>query len=71
MSDNLPPEPGESVRELVLKLIEGGMSPSDISEAMDKRVASRTIYRWAKGESAPQNRAAYETLVSLVASKCE
>lgn len=43
-------------RELVLQLQAAGHSPSDIAEKLNGRVSSRTIYRWAKGEHAPQQR---------------
>ena len=43
-------------RELVLQLQAAGMNPTDISEKLNGRVSSRTIYRWAKGEHAPQQR---------------
>jgi IS30 family transposase len=59
-----------SVRELVLKLVEAGFSPQTISDAMEKRVSSRTIYRWARGESAPQNEMDLKVLLDLVAEKC-
>jgi hypothetical protein len=60
-----------SVRELVLKLIDvAGLTPQEISEAMEKRVASRTIYRWARGESAPQNDRDLQVLKDLVAARC-
>lgn len=58
------------VRSLVLKLIDAGLSPQEISEAMDKRVSSRTIYRWARGESAPQNDMDFKVLEDLVAARC-
>jgi len=57
-----------SVRELVLDLLDQGYTPITLSEAMDNRVASRTIYRWARGESQPQNETDYEVLVSLAAT---
>jgi len=41
---------------LVLKLQAAGHSPSDIADKLNGRVSSRTIYRWAKGEHAPQQR---------------
>ena len=60
-----------SVRDLVLRLIdEAKLSPQEISEAMEKRVSGRTIYRWARGESAPQNDMDLKVLEELVAQKC-
>ena len=64
-------EEGGSVRELVLKLIDvAGLTPQEISDAMEKRVSSRTIYRWARGESAPQNDMDRTVLENLVADRC-
>ncbi len=60
-----------AVRDLVLRLMdEAGLSPQEISSAMEKRVSSRTIYRWARGESAPQNDMDLEVLENLVADRC-
>lgn len=73
MSQDLPPEVDAHltkerdprVRQMVQELIEKDMSPQFISDAMDKRVSSRTIYRWAKGESFPQNDKDLQVLVDL------
>lgn len=46
----------EKARKLVLTLQAAGHSPSDIADQLNGRVSSRTIYRWAKGEHAPQQR---------------
>lgn len=55
------------VQELVRRLTEdAGMTPQEISEALDSRVSSRTIYRWARGGSFPGNNRDYEALVELV-----
>jgi len=44
-----------TAKEMVIHLIDNQeMSPQDISEAMGGRISSRTIYRWARGESLPQ-----------------
>jgi len=62
---------GPSVRDLVIRLLdEAQMTPQAISEAMDNRVSSRTIYRWVKGESLPQNSSDHQALVQLVQEKC-
>ncbi len=46
----------KTAKEMVIYLLDHAeMSPQAISEAMEGRVSSRTIYRWAKGESLPQN----------------
>jgi len=61
-----------SVRELVLQLIDKAqMTPQEISEAMEKRVSGRTIYRWARGESVPQNDQDLKVLEELVAQRCK
>ena len=38
------------------RLIASGLSPVSISDALEARVSSRTVYRWARGDSAPQRR---------------
>ena len=53
-------------KELVLRLLEGKMTPQSISKAMDDRVSARTIYRWSKGESGPQQQSDYDALLDLV-----
>ena len=59
-------------QELVLLLLnEGKMTPQEISEAMDNRVSSRTIYRWSKNESGPQQQSDYEALLDLVGKHCK
>jgi ribosomal protein S28E/S33 len=46
----------KTVQEMVIHLLDkAGMRAQAISDAMDGRVSTRTIYRWAKGESLPQN----------------
>ena len=46
---------GTSAKTMVEKLMaDANMSATDISEALGLRVSRRTIYRWAKGESEPQ-----------------
>ena len=55
----------ERARELVLQLQAAGHSPSDIVEQLNGRVSSRTIYRWAKGEHAPQQRSDLVALEKL------
>jgi hypothetical protein len=47
------------------------MTPQEISEAMEQRVSGRTIYRWARGESVPQNETDLKVLEDLVAQKCK
>lgn len=63
-------ESGSDVKEMVRRLVEdAGMSPQEISEAMENRVSSRTIYRWGKGESIPGNSYDLEALQMLVQSR--
>tara|TARA_R100001163_G_C5055810_1_gene192245 strand:+ start:613 stop:825 length:213 start_codon:yes stop_codon:yes gene_type:complete len=60
-----------TAQKLVTQLQAAGLSPQDISARLDNRVSSRTVYRWAKGEHAPQNRSdlvALERLAALVAA---
>jgi hypothetical protein len=65
-----PEELLRRARKLVLQLQAAGHSPIDIAEKLNNRVSSRTIYRWAKGEHAPQQRsdlAALERLAAAIA----
>lgn len=58
----------EDARSLVIRLLsEARLSPIEISEALGGRVSSRTVYRWANGESSPQNASDFEALKALVA----
>jgi hypothetical protein len=58
-------------KALVLRLQnEAKMTPQDISAALASRVSSRTIYRWAKGESAPQQSSDFKALEALVSERC-
>jgi hypothetical protein len=56
-------------RTLVQRLIASGLSPVSISDALGARVSPRTVYRWAKGDSAPQrasDRVALERLAQTL-----
>ena len=67
MSDEISTD---RVKTLVQQLLDqAGMSPQDVAEALDNRVSSRTIYRWAKGESVPGNSHDYEALTALHAQR--
>jgi DNA-binding transcriptional regulator YiaG len=58
------------VRDLVRKLMDTAkMTPQEIAEELENRVSSRTIYRWAKGESEPQQRSDVDALMQLVMAK--
>lgn len=59
------------VREMVLSLIDvAKMTPIEIAEAMDGRVSPRTIYRWSKGETCPQNERDFKALMTLYQDRC-
>lgn len=59
------------VQGLVTRLTdEAKMTQQEISEALDGRVSTRTIYRWGKGESAPGNHSDAEALRDLVRRRC-
>jgi len=58
---------GQLARTLVRQLLrEAKLSPIEVSNLLGGRVSSRTIYRWAKGESLPQNGSDIEALRTLV-----
>ena len=55
---------------LVIRLIkEAKLSPNDIAQLLNGRISSRTVYRWGKGESYPQNTSDFNALVDLVKVK--
>lgn len=54
---------------LTKKLIDGGMTPNEIAEALEGRVSPRTIYRWARGESVPGNSSDFDALQALANRK--
>lgn len=41
-------------QQMVQRLLEAGYSHAKIADALGGRVSARTVYRWAKGEHAPQ-----------------
>lgn len=53
-------------KDLVNTLLTKGLSHQAIAEAMGNRVSSRTIYRWAKGESGPQQTSDLAVLREMV-----
>lgn len=55
-------EDSQEARRLVRQLMDRGLSATDIAEKLDQRVSSRTVYRWAKGESTPQQSSDLERL---------
>jgi hypothetical protein len=56
-------------RALVQDLIASGLTPASISQALGGRVTSRTVHRWARGDSAPQRRTDLVALESLAATR--
>lgn len=61
--------PAEEVSVLINGLMDGGMSAVQIAGKLDHRVSVRTIYRWAKGESVPQQSSDVAALKRLVEEK--
>ena len=60
-----------NARLMVSRLMDDhNMSASEISEALGLRVSRRTIYRWAKGESEPQQASDLTELSKLYQQKC-
>lgn len=55
----------EEAKDLVNALMDLGMTPQEISDGVEGRVSMRTIYRWGKGESVPQNQTHFQALVDL------
>ena len=45
------------------------MTAAEISDALGKRVSRRTVYRWAKGESEPQQVSDLQELEKLFEKK--
>lgn len=62
------PTPDEA-QAIVQALMDLGMTPQEISDGIEGRVSMRTIYRWGKGESVPQNQTNLQALVDLAATK--
>jgi hypothetical protein len=57
-------------QELVKHLLDAGYTHAMIAEALGGRVSARSVYRWAKGEHAPQRQSdlvALERLLEEVA----
>ena len=65
----MPLDDTARAQELVRKLLAAGHSHTSISEALGGRVSSRTVYRWAKGENAPQRRVDLVALEQLVQAR--
>lgn len=55
-------------QQQVSDLISWGYTPDQIAAMLDQRVSSRTIYRWHRGGSEPQNEADMNALGALHSS---
>lgn len=55
-----------SAQEVLSRLVAQGLTPDQISEKLEGRVSSRTIYRWIKGEFNPQNQSDLAALRALL-----
>jgi hypothetical protein len=62
----------ERAQYVVLSLVHRGYSMGQISDLIENKVHARTLYRWAKGEHAPQksvNLVALEQVASRLGVK--
>jgi hypothetical protein len=55
------------IKSIITGLMSSGLSAPDIADGLDHRVSVRTIYRWAKGESEPQQTSDVDALKKLAA----
>lgn len=53
-------------QELVKRLLDAGYTHTTIAEALGGRVSARSVYRWAKGEHAPQRQSDLVALERLL-----
>lgn len=53
-------------QELVKRLLDAGYTHAAIAEALGGRVSARSVYRWAKGEHAPQRQSDLVALERLL-----
>lgn len=58
-----------TVKRMVNFLLKRGLTPIEISEGLGGHVSSRTIYRWSKDESTPQNASNVKLLTDFYKSK--
>jgi hypothetical protein len=67
MSDTIQPfDILGRAQSLVHTLLANGQTHGSIAEALGGRVTARTVYRWAKGEHAPQKQSDLVALERLV-----
>ena len=62
------PLTSKSCQQLVTSLLEYGLTPAVIASLLGSRVSARTIYRWSKGESKPQQQSDFVALENLAAT---
>jgi hypothetical protein len=68
---NMPAVPFDTLgraQALVRQLLASGHTHATLAEALGDRVTARTIYRWAKGEHAPQRASDLVALERLTAA---
>lgn len=53
-------------QDIVQKLLDLGFTHAKIADALGGRVSSRSVYRWAKGEHAPQRQSDLVALERLL-----
>lgn len=53
------------IKSIINGLMASGLSAPEIADGLDHRVSVRTIYRWAKGESEPQQTSDVDALKKL------
>jgi hypothetical protein len=54
MSEHPDAEALDRAQQMVQRLLDTGLTPAKVAEALGGRVSARTVYRWAKGEHVPQ-----------------
>lgn len=64
-NDTLSHDTLGQAQNLVTRLLGKGMSHIAIAKALGGRISPRTVYRWAKGEHAPQRKADLVALQKL------
>lgn len=73
MSDEVAVEKDKYVpsdaQMLVSALLDAGLTHAEISEGIGGHISTRTVYRWAKGQSEPQNTANFQALVDLALAR--
>lgn len=68
--ENRQTSPADAKTMVLTLMDDHNMSATEISEALGLRVSRRTIYRWAKGESEPQQSSDLTELSKLYQQRC-